>query len=214
MTAPASGCSTPAISRSSVDLPSPLRPTTPMRSPAETPSVTSVEHGARGVALGGVLEVDEVARRGHRRYAAYVLGWESCEEEQRHLDETGAAYDVAFAALTGPRPPSGIDDYANEALEAMRRERIRVYTEASGPLYFGRIDRVDGETLYVGRHAVWSADNELLSVNWRAPAAEPFYTATEHDPHGHAAPPAAGHRGAAPCSASSTSRWSPGARTT
>ena len=66
----------------------------------------------------------------------------------------------------------------------MRRERIRVYTEASGPLYFGRIDRADGETLYVGRHAVWSGENDLLSVNWRAPAAEPFYTATEREPHG------------------------------
>ena len=65
----------------------------------------------------------------------------------------------------------------------MRRERIRVYTEASGPLYFGRIDG-DGETLYVGRHAVWSADNDLLSVNWRAPAAEPFYAATAHEPQG------------------------------
>jgi DNA helicase IV len=106
------------------------------------------------------------------------------DDEQRHLDETGAAYDAAFAALTGRGRRSGIDDFANEALEAMRRERIRVYTEASGPLYFGRIDRRDGDTLYVGRHAVWSPDNDLLCVNWRAPAAEPFYTATEADPHG------------------------------
>src|SRR4051812_653370 len=105
------------------------------------------------------------------------------DEEQRHLDETRAAYDAAFAALTGRRHRSG-DDYANEALEAMRRERIRVYTEASGPLYFGRVDRVDGETLYVGRHAVWSPDNALLCVNWRAPASEPFYTATEEQPLG------------------------------
>jgi DNA helicase IV len=106
------------------------------------------------------------------------------EAEQQHLDETCAAYDAAFAALTGRGRRSGIDDYANEALEAMRRERIRVYTEASGPLYFGRIDEATGETLYVGRHAVWSADNELLSVNWRAPAAEPFYSATAHEPKG------------------------------
>ena len=42
VTAPASGSSMPAISRSSVDLPSPLRPTMPIRSPAETPSVTSL----------------------------------------------------------------------------------------------------------------------------------------------------------------------------
>ena len=104
------------------------------------------------------------------------------EEEQAHLDATCAAYDRAFAALAGRRLPSGSDDYANEALEQMRRERIRQYTEASGPLYFGRID--GDETLYVGRHAVWGADNELLTVNWRAPAAIPFYTATARDPHG------------------------------
>ncbi len=109
---------------------------------------------------------------------------EALDEEQQHLDATGAAYDRAFAALLGRKPPSGIDDFANEALEQMRRERIRVYTDASGPLYFGRIDEATGETLYVGRHAVWSPDNELLSVNWRAPAAEPFYSATAHEPKG------------------------------
>jgi len=93
------------------------------------------------------------------------------------------AYDRAFAALVGRRRPAGSDDYANEALERMRRERIRAYTEASGPLYFGRIDTAEG-TLYVGRHAVWSANDELLSVNWRAPAAEPFYAATPQEPRG------------------------------
>jgi DNA helicase IV len=106
------------------------------------------------------------------------------EAEQEHLDLTGAAYDRAFAALLGRKPPKGSDDYANEALEQMRRERIRVYTEASGPLYFGRVDEATGETMYVGRHAIWSADNQLLTVNWRAPAAEPFYSATAHDPKG------------------------------
>jgi DNA helicase IV len=110
---------------------------------------------------------------------------EELEEEQRHLDETCAAYDVAFAALTEYKDRAvSVDEYANEALEAMRRERIRVYTASSGPLYFGRIDRTDDSTLYVGRHAVHSPSNDLLSINWRAPAAEPFYTATEQDPHG------------------------------
>lgn len=110
---------------------------------------------------------------------------EQLEEEQRHLDQTCAAFDLAFAALTEFKDrATSADEYANEALEAMRRERIRVYTAASGPLYFGRIDRSDGATLYVGRHAVHSPENELLAINWRAPAAEPFYTATEQDPHG------------------------------
>ena len=113
-----------------------------------------------------------------------IKAMEELEEEQQHLDETCAAFDVAFAALTGRRGYRGDDDYANEALEAMRRERIRVYTEASGPLYFGRVDRTDGETLYVGRHAIHSPTNDLLAINWRAPAAEPFYAATERDPQG------------------------------
>src|SRR4051794_9892872 len=66
----------------------------------------------------------------------------------------------------------------------MRRERIRVYTEASGPLYFGRIDPEDGEPLYIGRHVVVDGHNKVLVSNWRAPAAEPFYAATAHDPRG------------------------------
>src|SRR4051812_38890333 len=67
----------------------------------------------------------------------------------------------------------------------MRRERIRVYTEASGPLYSGRIaPEGGGEPLYVGRHVVVDGHNQVLVVNWRAPAAEPFYAATAHDRRG------------------------------
>src|SRR3954454_10851176 len=67
----------------------------------------------------------------------------------------------------------------------MRRERIRVYTEASGPLYFGRIDpEQGGEPLYVGRHVVVDGHNQVLVVNWRAPAGEPFYASTAHDRRG------------------------------
>ena len=66
----------------------------------------------------------------------------------------------------------------------MRLERLRAYTGASGPLYFGRIDRAADEPLYIGRHAVADPSNQLLAINWRAPAAEPFYAATTADPRG------------------------------
>ena len=78
----------------------------------------------------------------------------------------------------------GIDEFANDALERMRGERIRLYTQASGPLYFGRIDRTDGGPTYIGRHAILDRRNRLLAINWRAPAAEPFYAATPRDPRG------------------------------
>ena len=45
-------------------------------------------------------------------------------------------------------------------------------------LVFGRIDPLAGDHLYIGRLAVADEDNEPLVVDWRAPAAEPFYRAT------------------------------------
>jgi DNA helicase IV len=103
--------------------------------------------------------------------------------EQRHLDRTWSAYERVLRALAGERG-AGIDEFANEALERMRRERLRLYTSSSGPLFFGRIDEGGGARRYIGRHAIADEDNELLVVNWRAPAAEPFYAATTEDHRG------------------------------
>jgi DNA helicase IV len=107
------------------------------------------------------------------------------EREQARLDETFAAFDEALRRLVSRTRPTGVDEFADEALDRMRRERIRVYTEASGPLYFGRIDPADGRSpLYIGRHVVVDRHNQVLVSNWRAPAAEPFYTATASEPCG------------------------------
>jgi DNA helicase IV len=105
-------------------------------------------------------------------------------EEQQHLDRTVEAFEQALAELRSRHSTGGIDEFANEALEHMRAERIRVYTQASGPLYFGRIDRTQGGPTYIGRHAIVDRHNRLLAINWRAPAAEPFYAATPREPRG------------------------------
>src|SRR6188472_3556103 len=106
------------------------------------------------------------------------------EEEQAHLDLTYAAYDALVRALSVSRRDRQGDIFTEAVLEAMRLERLRAYTAASGPLYFGRIDRPGEEPLYVGRHAVADESERLLAINWRAPAAEPFYAATPADPRG------------------------------
>ncbi|MBA8794329.1 DNA helicase IV [Friedmanniella endophytica] len=49
-------------------------------------------------------------------------------------------------------------------------------------LVFGRLDRTDDEIRYVGRIGVRDADYEPLVIDWRAPAAEPFYRATPANP--------------------------------
>ena len=66
---PASGASVPAIAFSSVDLPAPLGPRRPMRSPARMPKVSRSSTGGRPVvAERRVLEQHELARgaRGRR----------------------------------------------------------------------------------------------------------------------------------------------------
>ena len=105
-------------------------------------------------------------------------------EEQEHLDRTFAAYDALLDALSVSRRNRQGDVFTEEVLERMRLERLRAYTGASGPLYFGRIDRPGEGPLYVGRHAVADEGNHLLAINWRAPAAEPFYAATPAEPRG------------------------------
>jgi hypothetical protein len=54
--------------------------------------------------------------------------------------------------------------------------------EAEG-LVFGRLDFDDGETYHIGRLGVREGLEPLL-VDWRAPAAEPFYRATPGEPLG------------------------------
>ncbi|MFY7068444.1 HelD family protein [Nocardiopsis changdeensis] len=66
------------------------------------------------------------------------------------------------------------------------RERARLGAVEEG-LCFGRIDLVhdDGpEARYIGRIGLRDADYETILVDWRAPAARPFYAATPGDPNG------------------------------
>lgn len=51
-------------------------------------------------------------------------------------------------------------------------------------LVFGRIDDTQGEPRYIGRTALSEDSGQALLIDWRAPAARPFYQATGKDPMG------------------------------
>src|SRR5690348_13960446 len=51
-------------------------------------------------------------------------------------------------------------------------------------IVFGRLDFDDGDTYRIGRLGVRDENREPLVVDWRAPAAAPFYRATPGDPLG------------------------------
>jgi DNA helicase IV len=58
--------------------------------------------------------------------------------------------------------------------------RLSSLEDDTKPLCFGRIDG-DGETHYIGRRHVKDERDEPMVIDWRAPAATPFYRATVSD---------------------------------
>jgi DNA helicase IV len=69
---------------------------------------------------------------------------------------------------------------------SMYSERLAQITAVEQGLCFGRLDFHDGETHYVGRIGLFDEDGgyEPLLLDWRAPAARPFYLATAASPEG------------------------------
>jgi DNA helicase IV len=76
-------------------------------------------------------------------------------------------------------------EVAQAAMDAWAARRLRTYEDAERGLCFGRLDfETMSRPLYVGRRWVHDEEQRQVVVNWQAPAARPFYTATPQDAHG------------------------------
>jgi DNA helicase IV len=74
-------------------------------------------------------------------------------------------------------------EVAQLALEAYTARRLQTIADAERGLLFGRLDlEAVPRPLYVGRRWVHDDEQDVVAVNWQAPAARPFYTATPADP--------------------------------
>ncbi len=118
--------------------------------------------------------------------------------EQAHVDlvyarlaeATRSAQQVARAGLSlyqsdrnsFVREEDGTGLYERDVFAFQAARRLAVLDAEQEGLVFGRLDRTDGEVRYVGRIGVRDADYEPLVIDWRAPAAEPFYRATPSNP--------------------------------
>ncbi|MFI0900048.1 RNA polymerase recycling motor ATPase HelR [Streptomyces sp. NPDC020983] len=71
------------------------------------------------------------------------------------------------------------------AVRGLAREVRRLDVADSG-LCFGRLDAADGGASYIGRLGLFDegAEHEPVLLDWRAPAARAFYTATAANPEG------------------------------
>jgi DNA helicase IV len=112
--------------------------------------------------------------------------------EQQHLDVLYArldelrvrskrALDSVRRQPTAGTPAARSERDAFVALHAGRLSQLRSVEER---LCFGRLDLLGGERRYVGRIGLSDDEHRQLLVDWRAPAAEPFYRATAVRPDG------------------------------
>ncbi|MBT2444650.1 AAA family ATPase [Streptomyces sp. ISL-36] len=109
--------------------------------------------------------------------------------ERDHHDACRAALarmtaDVAEQAVTGEDvAASGADA---EALGYHLRSRAKEFGEQPpGPLFFGRLDRADGQIHHIGRRRIAEHPaSPPLVIDWRAPVSRAYYQAGAHDPQG------------------------------
>ncbi|MFV0633226.1 HelD family protein [Demequina sp.] len=119
--------------------------------------------------------------------------------ERRGLDAEQHVVDGLYARLDELRTeagrrlgevrregPSGSPQNRSErdAFATLYEDRIQQLDAVEDRLCFGRLDLSDGERFYVGRIGLSDADHAPLLTDWRAPAAQAFYSATAANPGG------------------------------
>jgi DNA helicase IV len=102
--------------------------------------------------------------------------------EQAYVDRAYEHLERMRAAVAAA--PGKIDDEVlGSYLDAWATRRLLTFEDAERGLCFGRLDLESiAKPLYVGRRWVHDEDQQMVVVNWQAPAARPFYTATPADP--------------------------------
>ncbi|MEV7045682.1 RNA polymerase recycling motor ATPase HelR [Amycolatopsis sp. NPDC051061] len=110
-----------------------------------------------------------------RAERAYIRGLYARLDRER--DEARARYRRAL----GEPGTTLVERDADVRVRA--RETVRLNVADNG-LCFGRLDALSGETEYIGRIGLFDGGNdyEPLLLDWRAPAARPFYVATAATP--------------------------------
>jgi len=112
--------------------------------------------------------------------------------EQAHLDRVIARVDGLraqaegrLAEVRGERLGSTFSaQFERDVLTHHQAGRVARFTFGDREsLLFGRLDLADGDSLPIGRLSVMDDEGPLL-VDWRAPAAAPFYRATAAQPEG------------------------------
>ncbi len=112
-------------------------------------------------------------------------------EDRRHFGAVAASLDRQVAVLE-ERLDEARRAKGGSGQEALQRDQeihrltadLRVLQRFGLDVCLGRIVPEGGEPMWIGRLGVTDDDGHRLLVDWRAPAAEPFFAATRADPMG------------------------------
>ena len=110
--------------------------------------------------------------------------------EQHHVDRAYARLDAELTQLL-ERQDDALARPAHDGVALNERDaevrrlgaRRTALQHAEHAAIFGRLDRENGMQLHIGPVGIRDGDQRLV-IDWRAPAAEPFYTATARAPQG------------------------------
>jgi len=112
--------------------------------------------------------------------------------DERHFESISTSLEQSIAALTARlaeerKAPGGTGQAAMDRDMEVHRltSRLRTLQRYGIDLCLGRmVDAATGSVAYIGRLGLTDADGEALLLDWRSPAAEPFFGATLGDPMG------------------------------
>jgi hypothetical protein len=127
----------------------------------------------------GSLEQELAVEQAHVDLV-YARLAEATRSAQQVADQGRALYQSDRSSFVREEDSTGL--YERDVFAFQAAKRLAVLDAEHEGLVFGRLDRTDGEVRYVGRIGVRDADYEPLVIDWRAPAAEPFYRATPTNP--------------------------------
>src|SRR6516225_10117727 len=147
---------------------------------SEFPAAKSGPEGPaddNGAANGEAPNARASALQDEQRYVTMLYGL---------LDEARLRSEQALADVRAQGAPGGTHQarLERDVSAAEQERRLTQLNNTERGLCFGRTDDEHQTTLYVGRIGLRDDDYELKLIDWRAPAARPFYAATPGDPNG------------------------------
>ncbi|MBL7262169.1 RNA polymerase recycling motor ATPase HelR [Paractinoplanes lichenicola] len=112
-------------------------------------------------------------------------------EDTKHFAAISSSLTATIAELTERleavrKAPAGKGRQAVDRDEEVKRltARLRALRRYSLDICLGRLHFDAGDRLYIGRFGLTDSDGRRLLVDWRSPAAEPFFGATHAQPMG------------------------------